>query len=387
MKRLAILGNSIASGAFASSAKNTLQAQLLNLLRAGTSEPWVLVTPNQDSSPTIGHVLLQWMSVRGLDPDVVCIAGFGENDYSSTTVSSITAPLPVGATRVTTNANAVRGRAYILTDGTNEEMIMARVVSGTTLTNIVRGAGYTQQRSWPAGTEILTWGNLDGTYRPAIAKVYRYVLRQIASECNGIVVVGAQSAWSPSTGGFGPMLQEAIRDLVSQGLSNIVPVYYKTDDGSEMFDGTENAYTGPSARLTANIGTSDTNLSVNRISLFVPGEYVALLPENGIYGDTSSEYVKITAVTAPSTITVQRAQLGSTAKSYNANAKVAKICPHYSTMRANFATIGATDYQTSNYWSIGLQSDKHPNDLAYINIAKRFYEGIKAGTRRKVPFL
>jgi hypothetical protein len=387
MKRLAILGNSIASGAFASTAKNTLQAQLLNLLRAGTSEPWVLVTPHQDSSPTIGHVLLQWMTVRDLKPDVVCIAGFGENDYSSTTVSSITAPLPMGATRVTTNANAVPGRAYILTDGTNEEMIMARVVSGTTLTNIVRGAGYTQQRSWPAGTQVLTWENLDGTYRPAIAKAYRYVLRQIASECDGIVVVGAQSALAPSTGGFGPMLQDAIRDLVSQGLSNIVPVYYKTDDGSEMFDGNENAYTGPSARLTANIGTTDTNLSVNRISLFVPGEYVALLPENGLQGDTNSEYVKITAVTAPSTITVERAQLGSTAKSYNANAKVAKICPHYSAMRANFAIIGTTGYQTSHYWSIGLQSDKHPNDLAYVNIAKRFYEGIKAGTRRKVPFL
>jgi len=366
-KRLAIIGNSICAGAYATAAKMSLHAQLLKRLREA-GEQWTLLTWPSDAMPRIGHAYMAWERVRSARPDLLVIAGFGENDYSSS-VASLAQPLTVSGNSATFDVAPVGGRCYVLTDGRSEEAIIPRLVTSVVGQSLIRGVGGSTPRMWPANTQVLSWP--DNNNRPALQKAMYYTLKQIAMEAGCPILVGAGDAFAGMNAGHAPTLQGVIQSLRSEGFADIFPVPFLSDSGSELFQpGTPTAFTGPTDYLSAAIDAAATSMSVVNGDRIDIGDYLVLSSDSGVPTFGNSEVVRVTGRTSQTNLSIARAQLGSTARSFSAFNRAMRLSQAWLSPRAPFAAIGSSG---SWVW-MSCSHDRHPWDTGYTQLANRYYD-------------
>jgi len=371
-KSLAIIGNSISAGAYATSMRYSLHALLLERLRM-TGEHWRLLTYPYDSWPRLGHAYLQWARVRSARPDLLVIAGLGENDYSNTAVYEIGAHLSIDSQQVTFNAGPTEGRPYIITDGTDEEMVIPLWAAGSTGHGCIRGACGTKRRAWEAGSTVLTWPN--NANQPALRKAMYYILRQICRESTGIILCGAGDAFAGNSAGHAPTLQKVIAQLRDEGCRHLYPVLFSDAFGNELFrPGQPTAYTGPTDTLAAALDTEATAMTLTSGDRINAGDYVVISSASGLPSHGDSEIVKVGPQMSKTVRAITRAQLGSTARSFSAGHRVMRISQAYITPRATWADIGTA----GNWWALGMSHDRHPWDTGYIELADRYWEAYQA---------
>ncbi len=366
MARLAIIGNSICAGAYATSANMTLHAQLLRRLRE-SGERWTILSWPSDAMPRIGHAYMAWERVRSARPDLLVVAGFGENDYSSS-VSSLADLLTVSGNFATFNTPPVAGRCYVLTDGQNEEAIIPRLSQGLVGQALVRGVGGSTPRMWPAGTQVISWP--DNVGQPGLQKAMYYTLKQIAMEACCPILVGAGDVFAGMDSGHGPTLQAVIQSLRLEGFG-VWPVPFLDDSGEELFrPGAPTAFTGPTDYLAAAIDAAATSMTVVNGDRIDRGDYLVLSSDGAVPTFGNSEIVKVIGRMSQTNLSIQRAQLGSTARAFSAFNRVMRLSQAYTNPRAPFANVGTS----TNWVWVRCSHDRHPWDTGYMQLAKRYFE-------------
>lgn len=376
---MAMLGNSLTGGVWATRPDNTFFAQFQNKLREhGLCNLYSIPKFPGGKGGQWGNVFLHWENVcREHNPDVILLQGAMEQDGGNT-VTKISADLPMDSTSITVDGTLPSSpQLYYLydpADPDNGEWILNTRSDGT---RVWRGIFGTIPRYWPADTPVLdnpnkslftatkmTWEEAAGS-RARLDAMLKHILRT-AQGYQPIVLVC--DVWFD----VDPSWTAGIREYVqSLNRPNVGFVEYAKPDGTRIW--ADRTAIGPSANITGvatGAGspaeltiTCDNSLGVSQLKA---GEYVALHDVSlGAFGHATVEIMKIHSVdyTAKTFVvqTAGRQQLGDTAiTTFGDGDVVCKHSPMGCEMRLNFDTLGASG-GFQDCWA----RDSHPNDYGY----------------------
>lgn len=363
-KRLLCIGNSLTGGSFATDRKYTYVSQLFRMLKEQERQhDWQLIaTEMSGATPTLGGAWLKWQTFRELRPDVICFQS-GENDTSST-IASLAAAASSDAISLTFNASLPsENRAYKITGTGKEEIVIVRSRSTATSARTVRGAMGTTPQDWPADSVVEAWATKAAT---GFTSIMDACLRDIMNglDYSPILLVGGY--WFDEIGV--PELGAVIDGIKADGHNTIEHVQYLDDAGAHI-GSAANEYGQPAARLDGAIIDSDTTISLVDAVRINVGNYCLLAPPTGTPTAATCEVVLVTAKTG-NDITITRAQLGSTARSFADEGRVCRMSPGSMPPRRPWATLGAAGFSDGDWGH-----DRHPNDLGFLQIAKSFLRG------------
>lgn len=386
------MGNSVSGGAFCTSPEFSYQAQFLKMVRAAEpSTDWFEIAPLPSGSHAyIGGIWALWNSAyRRSNPDVFILGGVGDNDPSSA-VASLALACSMESQTITFNANVTAGRAYIITDGTNEEVVIPQTVSTVTGTRCLRGCMGTEPRSWPVSSTVLAWTAKSGYAWKRTLELFLRDILQVGDR-RPIVLIGGQ-VFEAATGA-GAVATDALVDELQQEYPNIEYCPYTTAAGDSLF--AASAYTdycGPAA-LVAKSGMADDALTVgvDDATDIDPGDYIGIVQttqttwatRNAAPTHATTEFMLVASKDG-NTITVEgaseRAKLGSSATNlaFTENDRVCKISTTRLDPRYAWASLGAE----GDFSAEGLAYDMHPNNRGYLEIAKSFYRGYQRALGR-----
>ena len=395
-KQLACFGDSITGGYFARYHDNTYPNVLLHeLQRHDARDRWNLLTTDSSSSwPRLGQIWRTYRQFAASQPDVVVFQG-GENDASST-VASLAASAGAGATTLTFNANITAGRAYILTDGTAEEVVIPQAAATVTGTRVIRGAMGTTAQDWPAATTVRTWNQSTAVGLPAFVDTYEYALRDILSTTGDRTIVLVGGLWFAAQTDLNTVALKTLVDGLTEDYPRIEFVPYETADGTSLTASgntltAASTYTGPTARIDqANLTNVATSVKVTSTSDIEPGDLLLLTTTSAVTAPTAgtSEIVQVaskddaTRVITFDTTTANaggavRNKLGSTARAFVSGNRVCKLAHGTMNPRIPWLTLGGADFA-----SLMCQYDTHPNDKGQREIGYAFYRGYQRARSR-----
>jgi len=394
MKRLLCMGNSVSGGAFCTSPEFSYQAQFLKMVRAAEpSTDWFEIAPLPSGSHAYtGGIWALWNSAyRRTNPDVFILGGVGDNDaISGSTVASLALACSMESQTLKFNANITANHAYIITDGTNEEVVIPQTASTVTGTRCIRGAMGTEPRSWPVSSVVHPVAS-KSTY--AWKRTLELFLRDIlqVGDRRPIVLIGGQVF--EATTGAGAVATEELVDDLQKEFPNVEYCPYETEAGDSLF--AASAYTdycGPAA-LVGEDGMADDALTVvvDDATDIDPGDYIGIVQttqttwatRNAAPTHATTEFMLVASKDG-NTITVEgaeeRAKLGSSATNlaFTENDRVCKICTTRLDPRYAWASLGAA----GDFNAEGLAYDMHPNNRGYLEIAKSFYRGYQRALGR-----
>jgi lysophospholipase L1-like esterase len=406
-KTLCCMGDSITGGYFCASPASRYSSVLLSELRTKSGQGrWDLLSGEMSANyPYLGLCWRTWRDqYREMMPDVVVFQA-GENDYSST-VSSITGPLGGHSTSMTVaGGSLVSGRAYILSNGTDEEVVIPQDASGTTGRRLIRAAMGTAIHDWPAHSVIRTWNNSAASTMGAWTDTYEYIMRYLLNTTQPSTVILIGGLWFQDQSGAGGRSNEAVRGLVDtlqgEGNARIEFCPFVTADGVSLTAAgtsilSKSIFTGPTALLQADIGaTNPVTIEVSTPTDIQVGDYLVLTRDAGNATPTyaNSEIVCVTAVDYNnSEVTVSRAQLGSATPApvapglpgagtvffgptvFNGTTYYCRVCKLATACiapRAPWATLGSN----ASWANLHCQYDTHTNDRGQREVGYAFYRG------------
>lgn len=391
IKRLLCIGDSVSGGLFSTSPEYTYQNQMLIQLRKAYPEhEWHNLVPAPAGSHAyMGGIWNLWNTYKYMRPDIVVLGGVGDNDGSST-VSSITTGISNSAKQITFNSAPTSGRAYILSDGTNEEVVIPQGVSSTNGTMCIRGAMGTTPRAWNANSAVLSWSDRSGA---AWSKILSYIVTDIATSqqpWKPIVLIGGQ-VFEASTDAGSASTALLIGHLQQQGYLGVEYCSYLTADGTELFtNGVTTDYCGPAALLTTTLGYNGYTLSVDRPRDIDPNDYIMLTntTKYGLPLQADSQVMKVNSKTGNYVVVdSDRPKLGSTgsvhAQTFGIGARVCKMSTTSMYPRDYWDTIGGSGTGLAGGYNAGHWGyDRHPNNMGYIEIANSFVRGLQRAIAR-----
>lgn len=392
-KQLACFGDSLTGGYFAAYAENIYQNVLLDQLRGGgRSHSWNLLTPGSSACyPRLGQIWLEYRKYTSLQPDLVVFQG-GEND-SSSAVPNLAASASCSSNTLVFNANITAGRAYIITDGVDEEVVIPQSASTVTGTRVIRGAMGTKPRDWAVGSTVRTWDQSTAAGLSAFLSTYEYALRDILATTGDRTIVLVGSLWFGSPTDLNVVALKSLVDGLSAENPRIEFVPYETADGASLTD-PSGGYVGPTTRLDADCAADATTATVQSTADIEVGDLLLLTTQAGSGGlaaptTADSEIVQVAAkddaantITFDTTATntgagAQRNKLGSTNMAFGANNRVCKVAHGTINPRAAWLTLGAADFGP-----LACQYDHHPNDSGQRELGYAFYRGYQRALDR-----
>lgn len=379
------VGDSVAAGAFCSSPEYTLQHQLLTMLRSNYRQHWFndLAPAPSGSNARMGGIWAIYNQYREMNPDIVVLGGIGDND-SSSSITSITSSISSSAKTIPFSSAPSTGRAYILTDGTNTEVVIPQGVSSSKGTMCIRGAMGTVARNWPTGSTVLSW---TARGQEAWTLTLRMIIEDIARKDKPylpIVLVGGQVFEAASTGAGSLATEALVAQLQAEGYEAVEYCPYATVDDTDLFSpNTTTDYCGPSALLTAQLGADGLTAAVSRSSEFNAGDYL-LLAATGVAepGFFTSQVVKVSSVPGPTGVVFAspRPQLGATSgavtsQTFGTGSRLCRMSVTSLGPRHYWDYMGGSGGETGGFYAGGWAYDYHPNDMGFSEIAKSFFRG------------
>ena len=404
-KTIACVGDLITGGYFAQMQANTYPYVLLNYLRArdNATHNWGLLTSDLSSSwPLIGQCWVAWRDLYAAqNPDVVVFQA-GENDLQSAATwggnppTALVNAIGAGSTTIVVNQNLRAGRAYLITDGTNTEVVIPQAVSTVTGTRVIRGAMGTIARDWPAASTITSWTTA-GT--GGWATMYEYALRAILKTTGPKTPVLVGGQWFEAQTGTNGKGNDAIRALVTalqaEGYKRVEFCPYVAADGTSLTASgntvaVKSVYTGPTAFLAADLTNVAGTMTVDDATDIAPGDLLLLTSDAAATAPTAgnSEIVQCASkvdatgvitfdVTAANAGGAQRNKLGSTARAFSTGNRVCKLALGCINPRAPWLTLGAADFA-----QLSCQYDTHPNDRGQREVGYAFARGYERAVQR-----
>lgn len=405
-KTICAIGDSLTGGCFCAQNKNQYQNVFLREMRTRFgAERWTLLSAELSSSwPYLGQGWLAWQNqYREQRPDVILFQG-GENDYSSA-VLALHDAAGASASSMLFDSNPVAGRAYIISDGTREEVVIPLAVAGARATRIMRGAMGTRVHDWPALSEVRTWNNgasgTIGAWADTYEKVLRYLLA--TSHPGAIILVGG--LWFEGPNGFGTSrIRSIVGQLQAEGHWRIEFCPYETAEGVYMTASgnaveNRNAFQGPTALVAgAAIGETDGSGVLDNLADIFPGDFLLLTTAAGASAPayTNSQVVQVVskddasgvvdfdvtdANTYPSS--AQRAKLGSIVSLpdeaelvFPVGSRACKLVHGSMAPRTSWLTLGGDGAGgAGDFANMKSQYDNHPNDRGLIEIGLSFARG------------
>lgn len=404
-KTIACVGDSITGGYFAQVQANTYPYVLLNYLRArdAATHNWGLLTADVSASwPLVGQCWVAWRDyIAGQNPDVVVFQA-GENDVQSAATwggnppTALVNAIGAGATTFVVDQNLRAGRAYLITDGTNTEVVIPQTVATVTGTRVIRGAMGTTARDWPAASTVTSW-TAAGT--GGWATVFEYAIRSFLATTGPKTPVLVGGQWfeaQTGTNGKGNVALSALATkLQAEGYKRVEFCPYEAADGTSLTASgntvaVKSVYTGPTAFLAANLTNVAGTMTVDDATDIAPGDLLLLTSDAAATAPTAgnSEIVQCASkVDATGVVTfdattanaggAQRNKLGSTARAFSTGNRVCKLALGCLNPRAPWLTLGAADFA-----QLSCQYDTHPNDRGQREVGYAFARGYERAVLR-----
>ena len=378
--KLAMLGNSLTGGVWASRADNTFLAQFQNKLKeAGYANLMSIPKFPGGKGGGWGNVFAHWeVAVKEAYPDIILLQGAFEQDGTNT-VTSLNANLPADSDTVSFNVTPPDSQIYLLVDemtGDKEWVNVTRTDGARTW----RGLFGTNPKNWAAGTKVvanpnkslfvapkMTWQEAHAS-RARLDAIARHVISATMGYKPIVLICDVGFAIDPS---FTAGIRDYVYGLNMEGYSNVAFVEYTDKNGNRIWNNREAI--GASADITgvsAN-GDSPAQLTVTcnnalGVKNLRAGEYVALHDVSlGAFAFNRIECMIITSVNYTNNTFVvssaNRGKLGSTAiTTFGSGDIVCKYSSVGAEIRRNFDTLGTSE-GFQDCWA----RDSHPVDYGY----------------------